>query len=263
VNRITEVLRDSAGFTRADFERLQHDELSPPARELVPVLLAAAQRRTLAPLETSQLGILRGWDFVMRKDQAAPLLYFTWYRALRTRVLDRLLGPLAQSAGGSIGTGWILSRVMHPDASFGPRPAELRDSLMTAALADAAASLVKEYGPDPARWAWGAVHQARFRHPLAAAFDLPSAARGGEANTINSTSGPGTRQTHGASYRIVVDFSDFDNTTATSVPGQSGQPGSEYYGNLLPLWAEGKYFPLLYSRGAVERETVHLLWLMP
>ncbi len=263
VNRITEVLRDSAGFTRADFERLQHDELSPPARELVPVLLAAAQRRTLAPLETSQLGILRGWDFVMRKDQAAPLLYFTWYRALRTRVLDRLLGPLAQSAGGSIGTGWILSRVMHPDASFGPRPAELRYSLMTAALADAAASLVKEYGPDPARWAWGAVHQARFRHPLAAAFDLPSAARGGEANTINSTSGPGTRQTHGASYRIVVDFSDFDNTTATSVPGQSGQPGSEYYGNLLPLWAEGKYFPLLYSRGAVERETVHLLWLMP
>ena len=44
---------------------------------------------------------------------------------------------------------------------------------------------------------------------------------------------------------------------------RSGQPGSEYYGNLLPLWAEGKYFPLVYSRAAVERETAHLLWLLP
>ena len=60
-----------------------------------------------------------------------------------------------------------------------------------------------------------------------------------------------------------MDFGDFDNSTATSVPGQSGQPGSEFYGNLLPLWGEGKYFPLLYSRAAVERGTTHTLWLKP
>ena len=81
--------------------------------------------------------------------------------------------------------------------------------------------------------------------------------------TVNATGGGDLRQTGGASYRIVVDFADFDNSTATSVPGQSGQPGSEFYGNLLPLWADGKYFPLVYSRAAVERETAHLLWLKP
>jgi hypothetical protein len=31
----------------------------------------------------------------------------------------------------------------------------------------------------------------------------------------------------------------------------------------LPLWGEGKYFPLLYSRSAVERGTAHLLRLTP
>ena len=36
---------------------------------------------------------------------------------------------------------------------------------------------------------------------------------------------------------------------ATNVPGQSGQPGSPFYGNLLPLWERGEYFPLAYSRG--------------
>ena len=34
---------------------------------------------------------------------------------------------------------------------------------------------------------------------------------------------------------------------ATNIPGQSGQPGSPFYGNLLPLWAENKYFPAAFQ----------------
>jgi acyl-homoserine lactone acylase PvdQ len=39
--------------------------------------------------------------------------------------------------------------------------------------------------------------------------------------------------------------------------GQSGQPGSAHYADLLPLWAEGRYFPLAFSRGRVEEVTQH------
>jgi penicillin amidase len=77
------------------------------------------------------------------------------------------------------------------------------------------------------------------------------------------TSGPNLRQAHGASFREVLDLSDWDNSTVTSVPGQSGQPGSPFYGNLLPLWEKGEYFPLVYSRKAVEQATAHVLWLRP
>src|SRR6185436_20191342 len=41
--RLVDVLRDSSGFTRADFERLQHDELSLPARSLVPLRITAGR----------------------------------------------------------------------------------------------------------------------------------------------------------------------------------------------------------------------------
>jgi penicillin amidase len=50
---------------------------------------------------------------------------------------------------------------------------------------------------------------------------------------------------------------------ATNVPGQSGQPGSRFYDNLLPLWTDYRYFPLAFSRAAVERETAAVLWLEP
>jgi penicillin amidase len=271
-DRIARVLRDSSGFTRADFERLQHDELSLPARALVPLLLAAGQRNlqadravagaTAAREAESALTILGSWDYVMRRDQAAPLIYYNWLRAVSRRMLQRWLGPRAPAAGG-LSTGVLIDLMTKPDARLGPRPAEARDSLAFFALEDALRETAGEQGPDPSAWKWGSTHQASFRHPLAARFDLPAVPRGGDGNTVNATSGPESRQTHGASYRIVVDFADFDNSTATNVPGQSAQPGGEFFGNLLPLWAEGRYFPLVYSRAAVERETAHVLWLKP
>lgn len=266
-DRLVEVLRDSSHFTRQDFERLQHDELSLPARALVPLLKAAGQSDPAAaarrPAFKVALDSLGAWDYTMRRSQAAPLIYESWLGKLDARVLRRRLGPAAQTPGVYLSTGVLIKAVSNPDSLFGPQPRSARDSILLASLDDAITELARTSGADPATWRWGSVHQAFFKHPLAKAFDLAPVSRGGDGNTVNATAGYGFTQSAGASYRIVVDFADFDNSTATSVPGQSGQPGSEYYGNLLPLWGEGKYFPLLYSRPAVERGTTHVLWLKP
>jgi penicillin amidase len=80
---------------------------------------------------------------------------------------------------------------------------------------------------------------------------------------VNSTyfEGGSFTQEGGASYREILDTSDWDRSVAVNTPGQSGQPGSPHYSDLLPLWDEGRYFPLLYSREAVERETKDRLLL--
>jgi len=123
--------------------------------------------------------------------------------------------------------------------------------------------VAKAYGADSAGWRWGALHQASFPHPLSHAFDLPSVSRGGDGNTVYATPGPGTRQTHGASFREIIDLADWDRSVVSSTPGQSGQPGSPHYGDLLPLWGNDKYFPLVFSRKAVEQATRHVLVLEP
>ena len=66
-----------------------------------------------------------------------------------------------------------------------------------------------------------------------------------------------------APRRHVLDLADWDRGLATSAPGQSGQPGSPHYGDLLPLWAAGKYFPLAFSRKKVEDVMRHHLELRP
>ena len=96
------------------------------------------------------------------------------------------------------------------------------------------------------------------------ALNLGPVGRPGDAFTPNNTRhDENFRQLHGATYRHIFDLADWDRGLATSSPGQSGQPGSPHYGDLLPLWAEGQYFPLAFSRSKVEELTRHKLLLKP
>jgi penicillin amidase len=199
----------------------------------------------------------------MARDSAAPLLYQAWMRALARRVFRPRAGAAAELLDAEWDLSTLVRLVTQPDTSFGRDPERGRDSVALLALGDAVRDLTTRLGGDRAAWRWGALHRASFRHPLAAAFDLPAVARGGDGNTVNATGGGNYRQTSGASFRVILDLADWDSSVATSVPGQSGQPGSEHYGDLLPLWAGGEYFPLVYSRARVERETKHVLLLVP
>ena len=81
--------------------------------------------------------------------------------------------------------------------------------------------------------------------------------------TVMATGGGEYKQRSGASYREILDVANWDNSVAVNVPGQSGQPGSEYYSDLLAYWAQGRYFPLAFSRKKVEEVTKHVLTLTP
>ncbi|HEX4594201.1 MAG TPA: penicillin acylase family protein, partial [Bryobacteraceae bacterium] len=96
-------------------------------------------------------------------------------------------------------------------------------------------------------------------------LDLGPLSRPGDEYTVNATGayGDSWEQVSGASYREILDTSDWDRSVAVNTPGQSGQPGSPHYSDLMPLWDAGRYFPLLYSRKAVEAETTDRLVLNP
>ena len=81
--------------------------------------------------------------------------------------------------------------------------------------------------------------------------------------TIERRGGNGAVGADGASYREIIDVSNWDNSLTVNTPGQSGQPESPYYGNLLPLWAEDQYFPMTFSRAAVDQKAAHRLRLEP
>ena len=259
VSRIREVLSSRNDFTVADFEKLQHDDLSLLARHLVPQLVSAAQR--LGKRDSQAVQMLARWDFRMSREASAPLLFEAWAPTLARRAnAMRMPAEAAEVIGRYTDYEEFEKFIAAPTGAVS---AAARDSLLVGALADAVAELTRRFGADTTKWRWGTVHVAELHHPLARAFDLPPVSRAGDGNTVFATAGANYQQTAGASYREIIDLGDFDNSVAINVPGQSAQPGSEYYDDLLALWGNDKYFPLVFSRSRVERETKHVLRLLP
>jgi acyl-homoserine lactone acylase PvdQ len=148
------------------------------------------------------------------------------------------------------------------------RRARVAAWLVGPAIGEAWRDMTARFGPDARAWEWGRMHRVSFVHPLAsspalqAVLNTGDVPRGGDATTPNAT-GAGSRQTAGASYREVLDVSNWDRSVTINVPGISGQPGSPHYADLLPLWAEGRYHPLPFSREAVDRAASERLRLVP
>jgi penicillin G amidase len=264
IDRIEEVLGEAARAGRKlgadDLAALQLDVVSPHARRLVAVLAGAEKQDPAAAL-------LLAWDGGVRADSAAAALYEVWRRELAA-ALGRRLGVAALVERAPLRG---LSRlVLQPDAALlGPSPAAERDRLAREALASAVEKLRAAQGADPARWSWGALHTLRLRHALdrlpgaAPLLDPEPVPCGGDGDTVNATYGPTLEATVGASFRAVWDLSDWDRGIAINMPGQSGNPGSPHYADLLPLWAAGRTFPVAFSDAAVRKASADRLLLVP
>ena len=251
--RLHQVLRDSTHFTVRDFERLQHDDLSLLARQIVPAMVAAATRAGAGA--RAEVRALATWDFHMSKNAHAPMVFEAWSTEL-SRLMAALVYTREVAAAMRNRVEWsVVDSVL--------RAGGRGDTLAIAALDSATKVLERRLGPNAARQPWGALHVVEFKHPIAPAFDLAPLARGGDGNTVMATGGANFRQTAGASYREIIDLGNFDNSVAINVPGQSAQPESPHYADLLPLWGRGEYFPLVFSRKRVEAETRHVLILEP
>jgi penicillin amidase len=166
--------------------------------------------------------LLSDWDAVLAGDSAAAALHSAWRSA---------------SSG---------------DERDADRPAADRRAQHEASLARAIERLTADQGADWSEWRWDRLHTRSFPHPFVDAYDLPTVGRPG---------GSGTVAADGASFREILDVADWDRSLVTNTPGQSGQPGSPFYDNLLDLWANDVYFPLAFSRARVEQEAAHRLVL--
>ncbi len=270
--RISEVLSGAAKsghkLTLGDMENLQNDVVSLPARDLQALL-----KHAVGSAPTSSAKLLLDWDCAVTADSIAATLYEFWDAELRDAVTKLAVPAQAQKIAGKFALPEILQELSHPSvAVFGQNPEAARDTLLLQTLQMAEQKLFAKLGPDTKNWAWGKLHRVSFKHPLGhvapgadALLDRGSYPRPGDGSTVDATyfGGASFDQLAGASYREIFDLSDWDNAAAVNVPGQSGQPGSVHYDDLLPLWVNGQYFPLRYSKPSVDRETTDLLELKP
>ena len=266
--RLRQLLASTTPHRLDDSRAYQLDVMSLPAQRLVRVL---AEVTTSRPRVRRVLDMLRGWDGTMAADSAAAAVFEVWFnRHLRTAVVQAVVSP---AAARRVGTADLSRLLQVLEGHGGWLTPERRDRILVDSLDSAITEIETTLGSDPAQWRWGQLHQAVFQHPLAARVDAETRQRlsvgswpiGGSASTPMATAYRSTdyQLTSGASFRMVADVGNWDATTAINTPGQSGNAASPHYRDLAPLWAQGGYFPLAYSRAAVETVTRTRIELQP
>ena len=256
-NRINEVLAASTQQTREMSQQLQTDYVSIPARTLVPMLAGLPVKTSLAGQARDQLA---DWDFSLDMLSVEAGIYVMWERMLLKKANERFV-PQTLTGLVSIQLAKLITWLEQPDERFGASAQRGRDEFLAEAFDAAIEALQGKYGAHPEDWVYGqlAYKHSALQHPLyplldasaKARFAIPPAPRGGNGYTVNST-GATDNQPTGASFRMITDLSDWDQTVMINTPGQSGDPRSPYYRNLFETWANDAYFPAYFSAEKVK-----------
>jgi penicillin amidase len=271
IDRINELLGAKTKMTLADSMAIQTDAVSTQSRRAV-ALLASLSSQDAALVQA--IALLEAWDHEESTGSAAAAIYEVWATKYLGKATVAKVAP--EAARKLIDNGQlqaVIEYLEHPDGALGAAPAAARDAILLESLQGALAELNQRLGPDMTTWAWGRLHHASFEPAVAVLADpeLRAQMSVGPLQTPGSSSTPRAQSyragdysvSAGASVRLVMDVGAWDNSVAMNTPGQSDDPMSAHYRDLFPLWAQGSYVPLRFSRAAVDADAEELIHLSP
>jgi len=249
---------------------------------------AAPAFRALEPLgdPDAERGrrMLRDWDGVLGADSPQATVWVFTATSLLRRVV-RAVAPRA--AADALGRGvfrellpynLLIARRMsflvrllreQPDGYLDVPWADA----LAAALGETVRELRRSFGGEPDAWAWGRVRPLWLTHPfgdkrpLDRVFNVGPIAVGGDATTIAQASvdplEPTANPAGISTMRMVVELGDWEGARFILLGGQSGNPLSPHYDDMVPLWAQGSGVPIHWAPEAVRAATEYLLTLLP
>jgi penicillin amidase len=242
---------------------MQADIVSLAASDFLPLLkrVAPADAR-----EKQALDLLAGWDGAMDKARPEPLIFEAWLSALRRIMITEKSGlPLTEK--GPYAAATLLSLITdHPQWCDSPQKADpdCRQTLARA-FTEALGLLTQRDGADIGQWRWGGEHVAQLTHKLYSHVplldrlsDLSRPSSGG-FYTLDRGEGFDPKpdhpfaRTHAAGFRGLYDLADPDKSRFMITTGESGHIFSTHYGDLVPLWSEGKAITLAGSEADLKR----------
>jgi penicillin amidase len=271
--RIHELLSTHGHITVEDMESFQMDAHDVAAEAFVPVLVAAYDRHPFGDDRVRRaIDELRRWNFEATPQSVAERIWAVWFERFRQDVWQGQFDAAGverwDGGWGFAGTNerqpelevlefltradpesiWFdhARRVTRTPASAVRGSSQTRDDIIAYSFVEAVDQIIKDRGADMSRWQWGSTNLLRL-HSMT---ENPALDRGGiPVRGDEFTLSPGANGgevTGGASWRMVVDFSDLGHSFGMYPGGQSEDPSSPHYADQMNPWAEGRYLPLYF-----------------
>ena len=257
---------DTSAMMQADIVSLAATDFLPFLKRIAPADERAGQA----------LAMLAGWNGAMDKDRPEPLIFEAWLRALHRIMIEEKTGlPLSEE--GPYDAMALFSLINdHPQWCDVPqKPDPDCRATMTRALDEALALLARRDGADMSQWRWGKEHVAVLTHKLYSHVplldrlsDLSRPSSGGfytldRGEDFSPEADHPFARTRAGAFRGLYDLGDPDKSRFMIATGESGHIFSPHYGDLVPLWSEGKSITLAGSEDDLRRNGAQALVFTP
>jgi penicillin G amidase len=237
---LNERLRGREGLAVEDMMSLQNDNTSLLAREALQVLIPLIRDKVQDPTQREALRSLESWDHRFDARQTEPVLFDLWIKRTDTLAWDELYAA-RDSLPVEIPEKWRMIELLRDqpelhwwDIAATPERESAAD-LVYRTFQEAIQRL-RELGAEN-RDHWAAYQATGIRHiARIEAFSASKLELGGHHSALNAMT-----STNGPSWRMVVELGPEPRAFGIYPGGQSGNPGSPFYRQFLPVWQKGEY----------------------
>ncbi|TYZ09279.1 penicillin acylase family protein [Hymenobacter lutimineralis] len=263
-HRINERLTRMTQVTVDSLRLLQNDDVGVNARTILPRLLALVQPQQLPAAQRRVYEELSRWNYRYAANAISPSIFELWYPNLVKRIWDDEFGstperPLRYPSRDRTTTLLLKEPTSRWIDDQRTPETETLEQLALESLQWAADSLTRKFGPLGPEWRWANQKSTDILH-LA---QLPGFGRmdidcGGGAGIVNATS-----QRNGPSWRMVVALGPQPKAYGVFPGGESGNPGSRFYDDMIETWRVGKLDELVYLASPNQQHPrVHAAWML-
>jgi penicillin amidase len=250
--RINDLLTEMEDITPQDMQRMQMDNFAYNASTIIPEMIAWTNSDELSDKEMEVLDMMRDWDFMMEAELIQPTVYLTWRNRFYRAVFDDEYNATDASLRYPSRDIFVEVIKEDPEMTFmddiNTPEIESVEDIVTRTFNEVVTSLVDYYGEDLENWKWGYDIDNDLNHIAnIPGFGAQNLFSSGAAEAVNAVRG-----THGPSWRMVVELGTEVKGWGVYPGGQSGNPGSPNYDDMVEDWRTGELFELNFLREEPE-----------
>nr|QCC21403.1 RenL [Candidatus Endohaliclona renieramycinifaciens] len=222
---------------------IQTDTKNSLWKEMKPIML---QTLPLDSISQKALGILKNWDGDLAVNSIGATIFSFWFQEIKKMQPTPTIELLNLTS-----TLFIVNQLIHNGEFCKINNANNCKQYLSLTLQTAMQKLIERLGKNEKNWQWGKVHSSTFKALGIGEIKWlswiwnRSISTPGDSYTVNvGTYNDHFDQIGGATYRQLIDLSDFENSYYIQALGQSGNPLSKHYDDLMNMWQKGQYIKM-------------------
>jgi penicillin amidase len=250
--RIDKELARMTNVKVEDMQQLQNDNYNIEAAEVLPRMLAKVDPSRLSAEAKIMHAELSKWDHYNTPEQISPSYFEFWADRITADVWkdEMAKSPYpARYPDRYFTLQWLSDSVPFRYADdIQTNGIETSGDLLASTLEAAAKEMEAWKAEEGVAATWQNVNDVSITHlARLAPFSRTRVNTGGNHSIVNANFAG-----HGPSWRMVVELGPEPNAYGVYPGGQSGNPGSPLFDNMIDPWAAGQYFRLNYFKRGVE-----------